>query len=97
TLIGEECRLDLLSKAARGGKKQVTSYFANYSKQDVRLAVGRAEGREVLGAFEPPDAMRASYIIALDFQDDRVVLIRDWRYVPYLIAELDFTLGAAPQ
>lgn len=91
--IGEECRLDLVSKAARYGKKQVGTYFVHYAKEQVRLAVGRAEGRAVLGAFEPGDAAHPSYVIALDFEGDRIANIRDWRYVRYLARELDFELG----
>jgi RNA polymerase sigma-70 factor (ECF subfamily) len=94
--IGEECRLDLVSKSARLGKKQVSGYFGHYAREDVRLAVGRAEGRAVLGAFgpgEPGDRQRPDYVIALDFENDRVAFIRDWRYVPYLMRELEFELG----
>ena len=92
-LIGEECRLDLVSKASRYGKKQVSGYFGHYAKENVRLAVGRAEGRAVLGAFEAGDGAQPSYVIALDFEGDQVALIRDWRYVRYLARELDFELG----
>jgi RNA polymerase sigma-70 factor (ECF subfamily) len=95
SLIGEECRLDLVSKAARAGKRQVTGYFGNYAKEDVRLAVGRAEGRDVIGVFQPPGAARPAYIVSLDVRDGQVVLIRDWRYVPYLIEEIDFAPEAA--
>jgi RNA polymerase sigma-70 factor, ECF subfamily len=91
--IGEECRLDLVSKAARFGKKQVSGYFGHYSRERVRLAVGTAEGRAVLGAFQPVEDTRPAYVIALDFENDHVSLIRDWRYVPYLMNELDFKLG----
>ena len=93
-LIGEECRLDLVSRAARVGKKQVTEYFGHYAKHDVRLAVGKAEGRDVLGVFLPASEARPSYIAALEVEGDRIVLIRDWRYVPYLMGELECDFGA---
>jgi RNA polymerase sigma factor (sigma-70 family) len=93
SLIGEECQLDLVSKAARSGKKQVSGYFGYYAKEDVRLVVGRAEGRDVIGVLRAANEAQPAYVIALDFQNDCVALIRDWRYVPYLMSELDFELG----
>ncbi len=92
-LLTEECRLDLVSKSQRRGRKQVAPYFGNYAREDVRVAVGRAEGRDVLGVYRPASSESPAYIIALDFEGDRVGLIRDWRYVPYLVGELGFEVG----
>jgi RNA polymerase sigma factor (sigma-70 family) len=89
-LLSEECRLDLVSKAARRGK-EVRGYFGRYAQEPgVRLALGKAEGREVLGVFVSKASARPDYIISLEWQGDRVSLIRDYRYVPYLAGELDF-------
>jgi RNA polymerase sigma factor (sigma-70 family) len=92
-MLTEECRLDLVSKSARRGRKQVTPYFGNYAREEARVAVGRAEGRDVLGVYIPASSTAPRYIIALDFDGDRVGLIRDWRYVPYLMSELGFEVG----
>jgi RNA polymerase sigma-70 factor, ECF subfamily len=89
-LLTEECRLDLVSKSQRRGRKQVTPYFGNYAREDLRVAIGRAEGRDVLGVYRSAGSKTPEYIIALDFDGDRVGLIRDWRYVPYLMNELEF-------
>jgi RNA polymerase sigma-70 factor (ECF subfamily) len=94
-MIGEECRLDLVAKAARFGRKQVSGYFGHYSKENVRLVVGRAEGRDVIGVFDPADAKHAAYVISLDFEGERIALIRDWRYASYIIRELDFEVPEA--
>jgi RNA polymerase sigma-70 factor, ECF subfamily len=91
-LLAEECRLDLLSRSQRRGKAQVRTYFGNYAKQHVRLALGRAEGRTVIGVYggrSEPD-----YVISLDWEGDRVALIRDYRYVPYLMEQLEYEPGA---
>ncbi|MGA7120105.1 MAG: sigma-70 family RNA polymerase sigma factor [Polyangiaceae bacterium] len=95
SLLSEECRLDLVSKSLRRGKKQVAPYLGNYAREDVRLAVGRAEGRDVIGVFRPSRSDRPEYIIALQPEGDRVGLIRDWRYVPYLIGEIAFEIEDA--
>jgi RNA polymerase sigma-70 factor, ECF subfamily len=92
-LLTEECRLDLVSKSLRRGRRQVAPYFGNYAREDVRVAVGRAEGRDVLGVFRGSNDSAPEYVIALDFEGDRVALIRDWRYVPYLMGELGFEVG----
>ena len=94
-MLSEECRLDLVSKSLRRGKKQVAPYLGNYAREDVRLAVGRAEGRDVIGVFRPSRSDRPEYIIALQPEGDRVGLIRDWRYVPYLIGEIAFEIEDA--
>ncbi|HEX3594631.1 MAG TPA: sigma-70 family RNA polymerase sigma factor [Polyangiaceae bacterium] len=92
-LLSEECQLDLVSKSQRRGRKQVAPYFGNYAREDVRVAVRRAEGRDVLGVYRPASSTVPTYIIALDFEGDQVGLIRDWRYVPYLVGELEVTDG----
>ncbi|HSY38953.1 MAG TPA: sigma-70 family RNA polymerase sigma factor, partial [Polyangia bacterium] len=43
-MVGQDCRLDLVSKSQRRGK-QVGMYFERYEKADVRLRVARLEGR----------------------------------------------------
>jgi RNA polymerase sigma-70 factor (ECF subfamily) len=87
-LTGEDCRLDLVSKAARRGK-EVGGYFGRYAQErDVRLAVVLLEGREVLGVFVG-EAPRPSYFILLEWSGDRVTRIRDFRYVPYIAAEAE--------
>jgi len=93
-LLAEECRLDLLSRSQRRGKEQVRLYFTNYAKAPVRLALGTAEGRTVIGVYGP--GATPEYVISLDWDGDRVALIRDYRYVPYLMDQLDFEPGAPP-
>ena len=87
TLIGEDCQLDLVSKSQRRGKA-VGLYFTNYEKQNVRLDVGVLEGRPVLAAFVD-GATEPSYVILLDWDGDRVSAIRDFRYVPYILADTE--------
>ncbi len=89
-LLAEECELDLIAKSARRGKQQIAPYFGNYAKDDARLALGEAEGRTVIGVYRPSTSTRPEYVITIDWRGDRAGLIRDYRYVPYLMAELAF-------
>jgi RNA polymerase sigma factor (sigma-70 family) len=95
-LLAEQCRLDLVAKASRRGKAQVSQYFGNYAADDVRLQIGHAEGRDVIAVSRPSQGPRPIYVITLDWLDGEVGLIRDYRYVPYLVDELDVTLQTEP-
>jgi RNA polymerase sigma-70 factor, ECF subfamily len=87
-LIGEDCRLDLVSRQQRRGKA-VGEYFTRYQAQDVVLRVVQLEGRLALAAYVD-GGERPSYFILLAWQDGRVAAIRDFRYVPYIAAEAAF-------
>lgn len=89
-LLAREVELDLVTRAARRGG-EVSQYFSNYAKDDVTLTLGQVEGRVVLGVFKPGAASPA-YVIHLEVGEDGVRFIRDYRYVTYLGAALNFTL-----
>jgi hypothetical protein len=93
-LLAEECELDLVAKSARKGKKQVSFYFGNYAKDDARLALGQVEGRAAIAVYRPATSTQPEYVITIDWRGDRVGFIRDYRYVPYLMAELEFEPGS---
>jgi RNA polymerase sigma-70 factor (ECF subfamily) len=84
-LIGEDCRLDLVSKSQRRGRA-VGAYFANYEKLSVRLSVVELDGELALAAHVAGDP-RPSYFIVLRWDGDRVEEIRDFRYVTYIAYE----------
>jgi len=87
-LVGDDCRLDLVSKSQRRGK-QAGAYFGRYEKENVALRVVRLEGRLAFAAYVA-GAERPAYFILLEFEAGRVKSIRDFRYVPYIAAEADF-------
>ncbi len=96
-LLAEECELDLVAKSARKGKPQIAPYFGNYAQDDARLALGEAEGRTVIGVYRPASSTRPEYVITIDWRGDRAAFIRDYRYVPYLMAELVFEPALPPE
>jgi len=87
-LVGEDCRLDLVSKSQRRGKA-VGMYFGRYEKEAVRLAVVRLEGELALVAYIA-DSEQPSYFILLSWDAGRVQLIRDFRYVSYIADEAEY-------
>lgn len=90
-LLGEECRLDLVSRAARHGH-EVHQYYGNYAKVAVRLEVGAVEGRPAMLAFVEGKA-QAQYFIVLEWDGDHVAFIRDYRYVPYIARDLEYAVA----
>ena len=86
-LVGEDCRLDLVSKSQRRGKA-VGMYFSRYEKENVRVEVVRLEGQLALAAFVD-GATAPSYFMLLEFADGRVQSIRDYRYVPYIAVDAE--------
>jgi RNA polymerase sigma-70 factor (ECF subfamily) len=89
-LLLEECRLDLVSKALRNGKREIEPYFGRLAKEpELSAEVVIVEGRHALGVFRGATD-RPAYIVLLDFADDLVSQIRDFRYAPYVVDGLAF-------
>jgi len=87
-LIADECRLDLVSRAERRGKG-VGEYFSRYAElRDVRVVPGALDGRPVLGIFEPQNSRHPTSFVLLEWRDGLLVLIRDFRYVPYIATDV---------
>ncbi len=87
-LVSDDCRLDLVSKSQRRGQ-QVGMYFGRYEKENVELRVVRLEGQLAFAA-HVAGAELPAYFILLAFEDGRVTNIRDFRYVPYIVAEAEY-------
>lgn len=93
-LVGEDCRLDLVTRSQRRGKA-VGEYFARYQQQAVRLDVVELDGELVLAA-SPDGAVRPAYFILLAWEAGRVQQIRDFRYVSYIADEADVRAAVSP-
>ena len=93
-VLAEDCRLELVSRHERHGK-EVGEYFTRYADlRDIRLVPGTLEGRPVLGMFTPRHAQHPTNFVFLSWRGDELTQIRDFRYVPYVAAEV--TAGRAP-
>ena len=88
-LLLEECRLDLVAKSQRKGKA-VGAYFGRYAGEtSLELRLGRVEGREAIGVFRE-GASQPAYVVLLESDGEHITLIRDFRYVPYMAADVVF-------
>ena len=90
-LVGEDCRLDLVSKSQRRGKA-VGAYFSRYAAEaiPVRVRVVKLDGALALAVYTTTDA-KPAYFMLLATRDGHITTIRDFRYVPYIAAELDLS------
>jgi RNA polymerase sigma-70 factor (ECF subfamily) len=87
-LLAKDVRLDLVSRRKSAGRRDVGSYFANYQRTpDWRVEPAWLDGREVLAVFADPQIAAPTYFIELAWTGERLTLIRDFRYVPYIVDE----------
>jgi RNA polymerase sigma factor (sigma-70 family) len=91
-MLADDVRLDLVSRRKAAGRRDVALYFTNYARlHDWHLVPGWLDGREVLGVYPAAAAEHPGYFVELVWREERVVGIRDFRYVPYIAQEARFT------
>jgi RNA polymerase sigma factor (sigma-70 family) len=92
-MLAEDVQLDLVSRAQRAGRA-VGDYMTNYERyRDWRLAPAWLEGREVIAVFRAPGDARPGYFIELTVENGKVRLIRDFRYVHYVMQDAAVVLA----
>jgi RNA polymerase sigma-70 factor (ECF subfamily) len=93
-MLAEDVRLDLVSRAQRAGRRDVSNYFTRYDAvDDWHLVPAWLDGREVIAVFRRPSDPRPSYFVALTLRDGFIVLIKDFRYVSYILNEASIALA----
>ncbi|SDR32848.1 RNA polymerase, sigma subunit, ECF family [Rhizobiales bacterium GAS191] len=86
-MLADEVRLELVNRLRLQGAKAVGNYFHNYSRiPDWHLVGGFVDRRPALLVLDPSDPAGApSYFVLLEWADDRIGTIRDFRYARYAI------------
>ena len=92
SMIAEDVRLDLVNKTRMNGKAEVSRYFGNYAKAaDWQLVPGLVEGRPAILVFDPNvSGVPPDYFMLLDWHDDKVAAIRDFRHARYVIEGAEY-------
>jgi RNA polymerase sigma factor (sigma-70 family) len=92
-LLGEEARVDLVSRWQRRGSAAV-GYYARYAEvapaEDLRAEVGFADGVPVLAIYRA-GSRQPAYFVRLRWAEGRLIHVWDFYFVPYLTAEALFT------
>jgi RNA polymerase sigma-70 factor (ECF subfamily) len=90
-MLAEEVRLDLVARTRMNGKREVATYFHNYSgKSDWLLTPGLVEGHPAVLVLDPgkPDGA-VLYFVLLGWSGGRLVTIRDFRHARYVMEAAD--------
>ena len=96
-MLAEEVRLELVARTRMNGRKEVATYFHNYSgKSDWLLSPGQVEGRPAVLVLDParPDG-EVLYFVLLRWSGERLVTIRDFRYARYVMEAADVVRPAS--
>jgi RNA polymerase sigma-70 factor (ECF subfamily) len=68
------------------GKREVGTYLGNYDRTPGwHMRLGFVEGRPAIIGSELADPARPSYFVLLEWQDGKVLAIRDFRHARYAI------------
>ena len=91
-LLGEEARVDLVSRWQRRGSA-AAGYYSKYveiaAAEDLRAEAGFVDGVPVIAIYRP-GSTRPGYFIRLKWEQGRLMQIRDFYYVPYIAKEARF-------
>jgi RNA polymerase sigma-70 factor (ECF subfamily) len=95
-LLGSESRLDLVSRAQRSGAP-AAEYYSRYAEsadvEGLRAEAGFVDGVAALAVFRRASTAVPAYFILLEWEGERIALIRDFRYVEYIADGVPFTRG----
>ena len=93
-LLADDVKLNQSSHPPRIGRADVGLFFTIYAKSEgVWLAPAWLEGREVIAVFEDRADPKPSYMMWLEWRDDRISFIRDYRHVRYVAADAELVLA----
>jgi RNA polymerase sigma-70 factor (ECF subfamily) len=87
-MLSEDVRLSLIARNDRAGRGQVERYFTNYdSIQGWRLRAGIIEDRPAIFVSNSQD--EPDYLVLVDWSEERISLIRDFKYAGYRLDGAD--------
>jgi RNA polymerase sigma-70 factor (ECF subfamily) len=80
-------KVEVVNRTRLDGRSEASRYFSNYSQSsDWRLVAGLVERRPAVLVQHPDDpAGIPLYFILLDWSQDRLLKVRDFRYARYVI------------
>lgn len=92
-LLTEEARLEQVSLVQR--RVRDAGYFDRYAEvlksETIRAELGIVDGVATIAMFRPSSSDQPAYFVLLEWEQDRINLIRDFRYVPYIVADAQFS------
>ncbi|HEX2913174.1 MAG TPA: sigma-70 family RNA polymerase sigma factor [Chloroflexia bacterium] len=95
TMLAAEVRLDLIGRTRPGGVGGLgLTYFSKYNEQsDWWLRPGLVEGHPAIVVYDlTEDQSQPAYFVLLNWENDKVSLIRDYRYARYVMQDAAITV-----
>jgi RNA polymerase sigma factor (sigma-70 family) len=93
-LLADDVKLHQSTHPVRVGSADVGMFFSTYAKiQGVWLTPAWLEGREVIAVFEDHADPTPRYFMWLEWRGEKIISIRDYRYVRYVIADAELILA----
>ena len=85
--LAEDVKVEVVNRTRLSGRGEVGRYFSNYSEtNDWHLAPGLVEGRPAVVVLDPAQpAGLPLYFMLIDWQDGRLLAVRDFRYARYVV------------
>jgi RNA polymerase sigma factor (sigma-70 family) len=94
-MLASDVRLNQSTHPVRVGSADVGMFFSIYAKIDgIWLVPAWLEGREVIAVFESRLATKPSYFMWLEWRGNEITLIRDYKYVRYVMADAELTISS---
>jgi RNA polymerase sigma-70 factor (ECF subfamily) len=86
-MLADDVRLDLVARKRMLGRAEVGQYFHNYGRvRDWQMVPGMVDGRAAALVLDPDDPGSGPlYFVILDWTDEKLALIRDFRYARYAL------------
>jgi RNA polymerase sigma-70 factor (ECF subfamily) len=94
-MLADDVRLNQATHPVRAGSADVGMFFSIYAKIDgVWLAPAWLEGREVIAVFESRLDVKPSYFMWLEWRENEITFIHDYKYVRYVMADAELTISS---
>ena len=92
-LLSADVKLKQSSHPLRVGAEDVGMFFTIYAKSEsVRLVPAWLDNREVIAVFSEKSDAKPSHIMWLEWRDDHISYIHDYRYVDYLLKDAELRI-----
>jgi RNA polymerase sigma factor (sigma-70 family) len=98
SLLADDVKLSQSAHSLRVGHAEVGMFFTLYAQYpEVWLAPAWLEEQEVIAVFENRADAKPSYMMWLEWHDGRIKFIRDYRYVRYVVTDIELALASQAQ
>lgn len=92
-LLSEESRLEVVSRVQqRMADAGYCNRYAEYLETEtIRAEAGLVDGVDAIAMFSPASSAQPAYFVLIEAEGGRIVLVKDFRYVPYIARDARFS------